>query len=119
MAVIRTLFAIPLAVVAGLAIVFIDSSPNFDDTGVTAIGLAIAAFVVVLIEGTGRALRVAMLAVLVGVWIPVLEIAPPGSYGPLLALVFAGVGAVAGMLVIRAVRGGPTADAPTSEGAGG
>ena len=89
MASVRALIAIVVAIAAGIGLVILDSSPGYDATGITAIGLAIAAFVVVLIDGSGRALRVAMLAVLVGIWIPVLEIAPPGTYAPLLALGFA------------------------------
>lgn len=111
MTAIRALLAIAVAIVAGLAVTFLDSSPDFDDTGVTAVGLAIAAFFVVLIDGSGRVLRVAMLAVLVGIWIPVLEITPPGTYGPLLALVFAAAGAVAGMFLLRSVRR-PPGEAP-------
>ena len=103
MAVLRALVAIVLAVLAGLGILILDSGPDFDDTAITAIALALAAFVVVLIDGSGRVLRVATLAVLVGVWIPVLEIAPAGTYAPLLALAFAAAGAIAGMLVLRSV----------------
>ena len=110
MGTVRALLAIALAIVAGLGLTVLDTTPNFDDTGVVAIGLAIAAFVVVLVEGSGRVLRVAMLAVLVGIWIPVLEIAPPGTYGPLLALAFAAAGAVAAMLVLRLAR--PSAAEP-------
>lgn len=103
MAALRALAAIALAIVAGLGLLILDSGPDFDDTAIIAIGLAVAAFVVVLIDGSGRVLRVATLAVLVGIWIPVLEIAPVGTYGPLLALAFAAAGAIAGMLVLRSV----------------
>lgn len=104
MAVLRALAAMVLAVVAGLGLLILDSGPDFDDTAITAIGLALAAFAAVLIDGSGRVLRVATLAVLVGIWIPVLEIAPEGTYGPLLALAFAAAGAIAGMLVLRSVK---------------
>ena len=110
--VVRALVAIALAIVAGIGITIVDASPDYDATGLTAGALAIAGFVVVIIEGSGRILRVAMLAVLVGIWIPVLEITPPDAYGPLLALVFAAAGAIAGMLVIRAVRRSPAAEPP-------
>jgi hypothetical protein len=109
-AALRALAAIALAIVAGLGLLMLDSGPGYDDTALTAIGLALAAFAVVLIDGSGRVLRVATLAVLVGIWIPVLEIAPPGTYGPLLALAFAAAGAIAGMLVLRSVW--PSREAP-------
>jgi hypothetical protein len=104
MAALRALLAIALAIIAGIGLTLLDTTPNFDDTGVVAIGLAAAAFVVVLVDGSGRVLQVATLAVLVGVWIPILEIAPPGAFGQLLALGFAAAGAIAGMLVLRATR---------------
>lgn len=96
MAVIRALLAIGLAILFGLGLTVLDTSPGYDATGITAAGLAIASFVVVLIEGSGRVLRVAMLAVLVGIWIPVLEIAIAGTFAPLAALAFAAGGAIAG-----------------------
>jgi hypothetical protein len=104
--VIRSLLAIGLAILAGLALTVLDTSAGYDDTGITAVGLAIASFVVVLIDGSGRVLRVAMLAVLVGIWIPLVEIASLDSFGPFAALGFAAAGALVAMLVIRGIRGG-------------
>jgi hypothetical protein len=95
------LVSIVVAVGAGLAIAYFDSRPGYDDTGVTAAGLAIAALVAVLIEGSGRVVRVAALAVLVGIWVPIFEIAPGGTFGPLLALLFASVGAFVGWVIVR------------------
>jgi hypothetical protein len=95
------LLAIAVAVAAGLGLAVLDSQPGYDDTGVTAAGLAIAALIAVLIEGSGRVLRVAALAVLVAIWIPILEIAAPGTYGPLLAFVFSSVGAFVGWVIVR------------------
>jgi hypothetical protein len=101
------LISIVLAVAAGLGIAYLDSRPGYDDTGVTAAALAIAALVAVLIEGSGRALRVAALAVLVGIWIPIFEIAAPGTYGPLLAFVFSAVGAFVGWVIVRGLSRPP------------
>jgi hypothetical protein len=95
------LLSIVVAVGAGLGLALVDSQPGYDDTGVTAAGLAIAALVAVLIEGSGRLLRVAALAVLVGIWIPMLEIAAPGTYGSLLSFVFSTVGAFVGWVIVR------------------
>lgn len=118
MAGLRALVAIGLALAAGLALGFIDSRPGYDATGITAVGLAIAAFAAVIVDGSGRPLRVAMLAVLAGIWIPIIEVAPPGTYGPFAALVFAAAGAIVGMLLLRGVRPGP-ADTGPSDGTGG
>ena len=83
----------------------IESRPGFDDTGVMAVALAFTAFVVVLVDGSARGLRAAMLAVLVGIWIPVFELSS-GSSGPLLALAFAAAGAGVGLVALRSGRGG-------------
>ena len=93
--------SIVVAVGAGLGIAVVDSGAGYDDTGVTAAGLAIAALVAVLLEGSGRVLRVASIAVLVGIWIPIFEIARPGTYGTLLAFVFSAVGAFIGWVIVR------------------
>jgi hypothetical protein len=95
------LLALVVAIGSGVAIAYMDSRPGYDDTGVTAGALAIAALIAVLLEGSGRALRAAAIAVLVGIWIPVFEIAAPGTYGSLLALVFSTVGAFMGWVVVR------------------
>lgn len=110
MSLVRALVAIVAAMAAGLGLAFVDTSANFDDTGIAALGLVLAAFLVVLIDGSGQVLRVAMLAVLVGIWIPVLEIATPGQFGPLLALVFSAVGATGGLLLIRLLGAKPASD---------
>jgi hypothetical protein len=103
--------SIVLAVVAGVGLAWLDSQPGYDATGVTAAGLAIAALVAVLIEGSGRVLRVAALAVLVGIWIPIFEIAAPGTYGSLLSFVFSAVGAFIGWVIVRGLARPPRGDA--------
>jgi di/tricarboxylate transporter len=104
MVALRAILAAIMAIVAGLLIAVLDSQPGFDDTGVTAAGLAIAGFAAVVIDGSGRPLRVAMLAVMVGIWIPLVEIAPAGTFAPLLALAFAATGAALGMVALRVMR---------------
>ena len=103
--------SIVVAVVAGIGLAILDSRPGYDDTGVTAAGLAVAALVAVLIEGSGRVLRVAAIAVLVGIWIPIFEIAAPGTYGSLLAFVFSAVGAFIGWVIVRGLTR-PTPNEP-------
>ncbi len=103
MVALRAVLAAIVAIIAGLLIAVLDSQPGFDATGITAFGLAIVGLVAVLIDGSGRPLRVAMLAVMIGIWIPLVEIAPPGAFAPLLALIFSAVGAAAGLLVLQAM----------------
>jgi hypothetical protein len=103
--------SIVVAVAAGLGLALLDSRPGFDDTGVTAAGLAIAALISVLIEGSGRVLRVAAVAVLVGIWIPILEMGAPSTSGSLLAFVFSAVGAFIGWVIVRGLRRPPGEDA--------
>jgi len=99
--------SIVVAIAAGIGIAWLDSRPGYDDTGVTAAALAIAALVAVLIEGSGRALRAAAIAVLVGIWIPIFEIAAPGTYGSLLSFVFSAVGAFIGWVIVRGLARPP------------
>lgn len=116
MAALRIGLAAAVATVSGLLLAVLDSQPRFDDTGITAIGLAFAAFIAVLIDGSGRPLRVATVSVLVGIWIPLVEIAPPGTFGPVLALVFAAAGAATGLVALRAIRPGkPEAEASNAD----
>lgn len=87
-----------LAVVAGLAIAFVDSSPGWDSTGITAGAL---------VSGAGGAAflgrdRPWLWALLIGLPTPVVEISGGASTGSLLALVFAGIGAAIGWTLARA-----------------
>jgi hypothetical protein len=106
---IRPLVSILVSVAGGIGVAFLDSRPGYDDTGITAGLLAVVALIAVLIEGSGRAVRVVAIAVLVGIWIPIFEIAAPGTYGPLLAFVFSAVGAFIGWVVVRGVARPPAA----------
>ena len=81
-----------LALAAGLAIGLLDSRPGWDDTGITAILLAVAAGL--LAAASGR--RPWLWAILVGIWVPLLEIPAGGSVASLLALAIAAFGAVVG-----------------------
>jgi len=84
---------------------FMDTRPAFDDTGITVVGLIGAAFLAVVIDGSADVRRALALALLVGIWIPIIEIALPGTFGSVMALVFAGAGALAGLVVARATAG--------------
>ena len=88
-----------LAVVGGLAIGFVDSRPGWDDTGITAGLLILAAGAAAIVSGR----RPWLWALLLGAGTPLLEIPTGGSLASLAALVLAAVGALAGWLVSRSV----------------
>jgi hypothetical protein len=83
------------AIALGLLIAFIDSSPGWDDTGISAgmIFLASALFGAISPE------RAWLWALAVGSWIPFLSILHQHNYGAFLALAFAFPGAYAGALL--------------------
>ncbi len=84
---------LPLAVCLGLLIAFVDSRPNWDDTGITALAIIFTSGVF----GAIGPERPWLWALAVGAWIPIYEIPSTRNFGSLLALVMAFVGAYAGM----------------------
>jgi hypothetical protein len=86
------------SVVAGVGIACIDSSPGWDDSGITAgmivIGSGISGFVY------GKKLW--LWALLTGIWIPLHAIFMTGDFAMLLVLLFAFAGSFAGGLLRRA-----------------
>jgi hypothetical protein len=111
----RELALVPLAALAGIGIAAIDSRASWDDTGVTAVLLAGAAFVV----ATAAGRRPWLWAVLVGGWTPAVEIPQSGQLVSAFALLFAAFGAIAGWALARLARnsGGETGDRPASPSA--
>ena len=89
------------ALAVGLALGLVDSSPGWDDTGVSAAAVfaATAAF------AAARPSRAWLWALAVGLWIPLLGIALRGNDGALLALVPAALGALAGAGARRLLAG--------------
>ena len=92
--------ALALAIGAGIGVAWLDSSPGWDDTGITA-GL--------LFLGAAAAAAIArdrpwLWALVVGLPTPLLETAQSGDLGSWLALVFAATGAATGWAVARAGR---------------
>ena len=90
---------IPLALILGLLIALVDSSPGWDDTGVT----AAAVFVCCGLLGALHPARPWLWALAVGAWIPALGIVQDWNYASLLALVLALSGAYAGALASRSL----------------
>jgi len=86
-----------LALALGVAIAFVDNSPGWDSTGITAGALALGA-------GTAAYLgrnRPWLWALLIGLPTPILEIASSGATGSVLGLGFAAVGAAVGWAARR------------------
>jgi hypothetical protein len=75
-------FSVLLAVVIGIAIAWIDSRPNWDDTGVSVFMVLVAS----LLCGFLAAQRPWLIALAVGVWIPLFGIVSTQNFGSLLAL---------------------------------
>lgn len=95
----RDAFLVVMSIGIGLAIAYLDSQPNWDDTGITATMLLLMA---ALVSGIS-ARRPWLWAILIGVWTPLLEFSSAGWAG-LAALGVAAVGATAGYLLVRAGR---------------
>jgi hypothetical protein len=88
------------AVAAGLAIAWVDSRPTWDDAGVTAFSMVIAAAILALIS-PGRPW---LWALGVGIWIPLhtlVRTASPGAVAMFVLLIFPFAGAYAGMAARR------------------
>jgi len=86
-------FILPIAIVCGLAIRWVDTRPSWDDTGVTAFALLATASVLALIAPR----RVWLWALAVGVWIPLHAISTNGDWRMLLVMLFPLAGAYAGL----------------------
>ena len=94
----RWLFVlIPLVLALGFAIAYVDSSPGWDDTGIS----AAAVLGVSGLSGSLYPARPWLWGLAVGAWIPVFGVITESNYPSLLALVFSFAGAYAG----AAVRG--------------
>jgi hypothetical protein len=89
-----------LAVGIGLAIGWIDTRPNWDDTGVT-VALIFGAS---LLFGLGIPERPWMWALAIGVWIPAYNIVQSRNFESLVALAPAFLGSYLGHLIPRAFR---------------
>lgn len=84
-----------IAIAIGGAIAWLDSRPNWDDTAVTAALI----FITAAMFGGINPKRPWLFAIAVGSWIPLIGIITAGNTASLLALVFAFLGAYAGMLI--------------------
>jgi hypothetical protein len=85
------------AAIIGLSIGWVDSRPAWDDAGITAMALLSTSAIFGMLGRT----RPWRWAILIGIWVPLIEIARSGNFGSLLALVFTFVGAYGGALLRR------------------
>ena len=88
-------------VVLGVTVALVDVSPGWDDTGVSAGALFLAAAAL----GATRPSRAWLWALAVGLWVPALNLAVRGNPAALLALVPAFLGAFAGAGARRLLAG--------------
>jgi hypothetical protein len=84
---------IVIAIGLGTLIAYVDSRPNWDDTGITAAAVLASSFLCAAVDPTMPWLW----ALCVGIWIPLEGIVLTQNFGSLLALVFAFAGAYTGM----------------------
>ena len=84
----------------GLLIAYIDSRPTWDDTGITAGSILLVSGLLAMLADR----RPWLLALTIGVWIPLYGIVFTHDVASMLALVVAFVGAYAGWLVRRGWR---------------
>jgi hypothetical protein len=88
------------AVVAGLFSAYVDSRPNWDDTGILAGGLLLVSGLLTLLGHR----KPWLIALAVGIWIPLHDIYLSHDFSLLLVLLFPLVGAYGGWLVRLGIR---------------
>jgi len=85
------------AIIAGVAIAWIDSSPHWDDTGISVLMILVASA----LFGFFTAEKPWLTALAVSIWIPIFGILSTHNFGSLLALVPGIAGAYMGYLFKR------------------
>jgi hypothetical protein len=80
------------AVISGLFITYVDSRPTWDDTGITAGAILFVCGIIALLGYQ----RPWLLALAVGVWIPLYGILVTHNFGSIIALIIAFIGTYAG-----------------------
>lgn len=86
------LTSLVIAILLGISIAYIDTRPHWDDAGISVLMILIAAF----ISGLLSPQRTWLIALAVGVWIPLFNIISNHNFGSLIALIPAFIGAYAG-----------------------
>ena len=88
---------LPLALLVGLGMAYVDNLPNWDDTGVSAFAVLASTALLGLFEPT----RPYLWAAAIGAWFPLLSIVLHGNYGAFMALGIAFIGAYGGCFARR------------------
>jgi hypothetical protein len=86
-----------IAIALGMMIGFVDSSPHWDDTGVTVAMILIACSIL----GFVMPHRAWIWALAVGIWVPIWNIVLNKNYSSLISIVIAFAGAYAGVLIYK------------------
>jgi len=94
-------FSVMLAAILGITIAWIDSRPNWDDTGVSVFMVLVAS----LLCGFLATQKPWLIALAVSVWIPLFGIVFTQNFGSLLALLPGFAGAYAGYGFRKLIRG--------------
>ena len=89
-----------LGLIAGLLLAYVDSRPNWDDTGITVFALLLSSGLL----GLAGFRRPWLLGLVVGIWIPLWEGISRTNFGALAALIFAFAGAYAGWAAHKLLR---------------
>jgi hypothetical protein len=87
------------AVSLGLVIAYVDSRPNWDDTGITAAALLVSCLALGALEPK----RPWLWATAIAIWVPLYGIVVAHNFGSLLALAFGFVGAYLGMALRKLI----------------
>ena len=91
-----------IAIGVGLLFAFIDTRPNWDDTGITVGAIVLSCGLL----GALSPQRPWLWALAIGIWIPIFNIALTGNFGALAAPVIAFAAAYAGMAFRKVMVGG-------------
>ena len=91
----RYWITIILALFLGIMIGWIDSRPNWDDTGITVGLVVISTFIIGFIFPR----RPWIWAITVGIWIPMFDVLLQGNYGSIIALIISFIGSYSGAFI--------------------
>ena len=86
-----------IALLLGFAIMYVDSQPHWDDTGITVFALLVSAGLLGLLAGK----RPWLIALAVGIWLPGQAIIARHDFSMLITLIFPLAGAYAGWAIRR------------------
>jgi hypothetical protein len=86
-----------IALLFGIMIAYVDTRPNWDDTGITAGAIFLSA----MLFSVFNSKRAWIWALAIGVWVPLLNIYYTNNYGSLIALIIAFVGAYAWFFITK------------------